>query len=140
MPLTYQFGYWSPLSQMLMIIRSELELSSTLLILPAGSSSNNYTIALAADVFDSLSARSQAIRNVVVTELPMMTNLQLNSYLEKLLSSLMVRASSDTDPDDAIDVNAVKQSVAISAYLLNRIDSELHESSSRFLFDHSKYL
>jgi hypothetical protein len=120
LPLSYQFGYWSP-SQTLLVVRSKLELATASLTLPAGSSGGNYSVLCSMEVFDSLSAKSLSQDHIVVTPVPIMSSEQLKSFLSDSLTFFA----------EATDADSIKQSVLVGSYLLNRADCSLATDCSK---------
>lgn len=112
LPLSYQFGFLSS-SQSEMVIRTRLTSAFALSSLPAGSDKDDYRVSAFAQVFDALNGETKATSYVRVTLAGMMTAAEIESFVEKGLST------ASTNVDD------IKQAAALSSYLLNKVNCSL---------------
>ena len=115
LPLSYVFSYYSSSSKSQIVMRSKSELTYASISLPAGSSSNNYTVETTAEVFDFLSASATTTDDIQVFAQPEMSTSELTEYVG---NSLSVLASST-------DVDVIKQQSALTSYLLNKVNCTL---------------
>jgi sugar lactone lactonase YvrE len=125
LPLFYQFGYISQ-SNLLLTVRSKLELSSTSLLLPAGLEKQNYSLVVVAHIFDSLSASVQSTSQTIVH--PLRKTFSTNELSNMLNNQLSTAENSDS----------LKQSVAIASYLLNKANCS-HSPNCTMLNRHACY-
>ncbi|MFX8362561.1 REJ domain-containing protein, partial [Acinetobacter baumannii] len=66
LPLTYQFSYYSRAGVKVVVRSSSLSAYGSA-ILPAGSTSTNYSVKVIADIFDNILANTTVLTEVTVT-------------------------------------------------------------------------
>ena len=112
LPLQYQFYYLSnDGASILLWLRSAASSRSS--FLPAGSSMQGFGVVTRCDIFDSLSASVSAFSRVIVRKSDLSTSTTPTSYEGFITDALSMQYSSS---------DYLKQSVALSAYLLNNVD------------------
>jgi hypothetical protein len=93
-PLTYVFGFISPVDGGLLAVSSRLQLAAASTSLPRGPVQSNFSIESVLHVFDSLDASEVAIAQVFVGFADLSSN---TTAVSQLLSNRITRAGQDTD-------------------------------------------
>jgi hypothetical protein len=109
LPITFQFGVFSPQTQSNMILVSRSSLSSLITTLPAGDALNNFQINCTLQVFDVFNASTISSQFPVVKALP-----SSNSFAQ--IASLL------SDQSASQSVDGQKAILSVATLILNRIN------------------
>ena len=113
LPLSYEFGYVSPINgNNAVTLRSRAEISSAYLFLPAGSSQFSYSINGSVQVYDSLLANTTALFPLKV--MPAVTAIDTSRVLPRLLATI-----------DGGLADKYLQTVSLYAAVVNQVPCDL---------------
>jgi hypothetical protein len=108
-PISYQFGFISPVNEALLVIQSKSQLTFAQSTLPAGSTSKNYSLTTVFQIFDNLESTTDELVIVQVFAANMS-----QSDINLLMTNMLAQGSGNVD--------SLKQIVAIISSVANAVN------------------